>query len=600
MKKYFLFLSILIYNINVNGQEKKKENDSLEIYKKVEAVAKKKKFTYWLYNEIFNLPDKKRKKEKQRKQVEYQKLQGKIIRNIIIETNDPFGYSVQDTSIKPKSFLQKSLNVLHQRSTRLAILSQLLYKSGDTLDAMRIKESERILRQSTQVREIVTFIRVVKGTDSVDVVVREQDVFSKSVGIGITSDEYVFNFTDRNFLGIFHYLQNDFTYLRNENRYIISGTYSMPYIGRTLIVPSIGYSTNTEDYHRGVGINRPFESSLFKWAGGIEFYDNKISGKTVFPEGNTVTYATRFFISDYWLGRSFSLSKDTAEEVRGTKLILTGRYFSNHFNYNPPVSISPAHFYENRQMYLVGIGLSNRSYYRDYYIYRFGVQEDVPAGRVINLVGGYEKRSSGDRWYGGIDAEKGNHFDNFGYLSMYASFGTFIHKSNLEQSVFNIGLGYFSDLVEFKKFRFRQFIKLDVTHGINRFEKETIDLNNAIKGLESDEITGSKRATLRLQTQAYLPFHIIGFHFAPFFFVNLGLIANEDSRLMDSKLYQGYGFGLLIKNELLVINTFQLSIGLYPFVPDRDAAMVRFNPAKTYDFTFQDFDIQRPSIVPFE
>src|SRR5206468_2598377 len=134
---------------------------------------------------------------------------------------------------------------------------------------------------------------------------------------------------------------------------------------------------------------------------------------------------TRSFLRDFWLGRSFQLSNDTSYETRITRLIVGARYSMRTFNYYAPEEVAPYHFFENTNLYLMNIGITNRDYYRDNYIYRFGVVEDVPTGRIFNLIGGYEMRGSGDRLYGGFEAGSGNHYDDFGYLTMRTSFGSF-------------------------------------------------------------------------------------------------------------------------------------------------------------------------------
>jgi hypothetical protein len=427
--------------------------------------------------------------------------------------------------------------------------------------------------------------------------VREQDYWSKGFGVAAESDRYAFIFSDKNFLGLSHYFRNDLSYNRDSSSYTVSGTYSIPYVGHTLIVPSISYSSDKDNFQRGVSVTRSFVSPLIKWAGSIDLYGVKASSSVVLPDNDTLRYATRYFAQDYWLGRSFSLSRDTAEEIRSTKLILGVRYMQTDFFYHPPEFITPSFFYEDRKFYLAGIGLSNRTYYRDQYIYRFGVQEDVPAGRLINFTLGYEVRESGERIYTGIETGSGNHFDNLGYVALRMAAGSFFKNGHAQQSVFKIGMGYFSDLLEAGKVRLRQFVKMNVTYGFNRVATESLNLNDAIKGFNSGELTGTKSATISLQTQAYLPFQLLGFRFAPFLFISGGLISDEHESLTKSKLYQGYGLGLLIKNELLVIKSFQVAIGIYPFIPGRDNAAFRFNPLRTFDFSFEDFEVVRPGVI---
>src|SRR5205814_8643075 len=110
----------------------------------------------------------------------------RIIRNIQIVTLEPFGYSVHDTTVHQHSLLQKAGNFLHQRSTRLTIKNQLLIKKNTPLDPVKLKESERIIRQSAYVYDVLFHVEPVEGTnDSVDVVIIEQDLFSKGLGLNV-------------------------------------------------------------------------------------------------------------------------------------------------------------------------------------------------------------------------------------------------------------------------------------------------------------------------------------------------------------------------------------------------------------------------------
>src|SRR5688572_28278637 len=111
----------------VNGikaqKEKEKEDlktDTLRIYHSIERFAKKKRFTHQLYKAVFNLPDTTKKKKITRNQGKvdyYERYGGRIIRNIIIQTLDPFGYKARDTAAIPRSFIQKGGNFLHNRSS---------------------------------------------------------------------------------------------------------------------------------------------------------------------------------------------------------------------------------------------------------------------------------------------------------------------------------------------------------------------------------------------------------------------------------------------------------------------------------------------------
>jgi len=62
----------------------------------------------------------------------------------------------------------------------------------------------------------------------------------------------------------------------------------------------------------------------------------------------------------------------------------------------------------------------------------------------------------------------------------------------------------------------------------------------------------------------------------------------------DSKVYSQIGLGVLIKNENLVFNTFQVSVSFYPLIPAKGQNILKMNSFSTTDFGFRDFEIEKP------
>jgi hypothetical protein len=187
-----------------------------------------------------------------------------------------------------------------------------------------------------------------------------------------------------------------------------------------------------------------------------------------------------------------------------------------------------------------------------------------------------------------------------GYLSTNIEYGTFFHNSHKEQSVVTIGINYFTGLFEVGKWRFRQFIKPQVTLGSNRFSYDTLTLNNeyGLDGFNSTGISGTKRLLLTLQTQSYAPLNFFGFHFGPFLVCSLGMLGDAYG-FKNRKLYSQFGFGVLIKNENLVFNTFQISVSFYPVIPGKGYDIMKLNSYRTTDFGFRDFEIGKPDVVMY-
>ncbi len=170
-----------------------------------------------------------------------------------------------------------------------------------------------------------------------------------------------------------------------------------------------------------------------------------------------------------------------------------------------------------------------------------------------------------------------------------------------EQGVATVGINYFTGLFEIGNWKFRQFVKPQVTIGINRFSYDTLTLNDGqgIKGFNSIGLSGTDRLLFMLQTQSYAPWNLIGFHFGPFLTCSLGMLGDAVKGFKNSKLYSQIGFGVLIKNENLIFNTFQISISFFPLIPGIGQDIFKMNSFSTTDFGFRDFEIGKPAIVMY-
>jgi hypothetical protein len=193
-------------------------------------------------------------------------------------------------------------------------------------------------------------------------------------------------------------------------------------------------------------------------------------------------------------------------------------------------------------------------------------------------------------------------YNKWGYLSTDFEYGTFFHESNPEQSVLIAGVNYFTGLFEIGKWKLRQFIKPKITIGINRFSYDTLTLNegNGLDGFISYSLSGTSRLVVTLQTQTYSPWRLIGFRFGPFLNYSFGMLGSDPSGFKRSKVFSQIGLGVMIKNENLVFNTFQISISFYPLMPGAGQNLFKTNAFRTNDMGFRDFEIGKPAIVSFQ
>ena len=303
----------------------------------------------------------------------------------------------------------------------------------------------------------------------------------------------------------------------------------------------------------------------------------------------------KFRTQDYWAGKALQLFKGSTEDVLVTNLILAARYLHIRYLEKPPELLDPFHNYSNENFFLATAGISTRRYVQDKYIFKYGVVEDVPVGSVYSLTAGYQVKNNSGRFYTGMRIYFGDYYE-WGFMSSNLEFGTFIKSSHIEQGVLTAGVNYFTGIFEIGQWKFRQFVKPQMTIGINRFSSDSLTLNDTygLDGFNSPELSGTNRFLLTLQTQSYAQWNILGFRLGPYLAYSLGILSDAETGFSDSKVYSQIGLGVLIKNENLVFNTFQISVSFYPLIPGKGQNIFKMNSFRTTDFGFRDFEIEKP------
>lgn len=611
---FFKSLTILVFVfISTNdfsfAQQKPVVKDSTKIYSEIESFSKRGKFTKFMYSLIFKpvapiSHQKKGKKKVYKKLIQkpYNTFEGKIIRHINIETLDPFGYSIGDSIYRSPNLLSKAGNELHVKSQRITIRNLLLIHQNQVFDSLLVKESERLVRSQRYIRDVSFFVKAAaKGSDSVDIFIRELDIWSITPKGSVSASSSTINLADKNFLGLGHELQGDFTrnYAEGFNAYHTN--YSIPNIKNSYVRGTIHFGKEGDrNFNRSFSIDRPFFSTFARWAAGVNFTQQFFNDSVPADNLNLGILRYKFNAQDYWVGNAIQLWKGNTEYVRTTNFISTLRFLRVHYLEKPSEIFDTQHRFTDENFYLASMGVSTRRYVQDKYIFKFGIPEDVPVGKVFSLTGGYQEKSQTGRAYLGARVSMGSYYP-WGYLSTNFEYGTFIRASRFEEGVFTAGANYFTGLIEMGKWKFRQFVKPEITIGFNRFASDSLTLNDGygLDGFHSTKLQGTSRLLLTLQTQAYAPWNFIGFRFGPFFSYSFGLLGDDVQGFRKSKVYSKIGVGILIKNENLVFNAFQITLSFYPIIPGNGENVFKINSFSTADFGFRDFEIGKPSPVVF-
>jgi hypothetical protein len=421
------------------------------------------------------------------------------------------------------------------------------------------------------------------------------DNWSLIPDMAISSSEINASFRDNNFLGLGHFANLEAGWFHNTHDFVYNMKYVIPNFRNTYVNTTMHLSRDqNKNAIKSIAIDRPFFSPYAKWAAGVNFTHFR---KDSIWTGDTVHIPLVYIsnMQEYWAGSSIRIFKGNVERKRNTNFIMAARYMRIHYVEKPSDFIDIQNKFSNEHFYLASMGISIREYVQDKYIFRYGRTEDIPVGKVFSVTGGYQKKSTTGRFYIGARGSIGNYY-RWGYFSTNYEYGTFIRSGHFEQGLFSASITYFTGLMEFGNWKFRQFAKPQVLIGINRFPTDSLTLNEgyALDGFNSTSLSGTSRLLFTLQTQSYAPWNLIGFRFGPFLIFSLGMLGDRGTGFKNNKVYSQIALGVLIKNENLVINTFQLSFAYYPFIPGKGENIFKFNSFKTTDFNFKNFEIIKP------
>jgi hypothetical protein len=576
-----------------------------EVYQKIETFSNKRGFANTLHGFLFkpvsSFTCQPSAVKKPNPSEIYSGFEGKIIRKINIVTLDPFGYSITDTTSAPHDLLSKTGNTLHVKTQHVTIRNRLLIQKYDRFDSLLVRESERLIRSQSYIQDVAITAKLTdENSDSVDVYIRASDLWTIIPDGAISGTAATFKLSDKNLGGFGHTFSNTYTqnYINGNNAY--STYYYIPNILNSYISTKLQYAVDEKrNYNKILNLERPFFSPVARWAGGVLVSQQKKEDWMYINDTTRLLLNSKSNIQDYWAAAAWQIFKGNSTIDRTTKLILSGRFLNIRYLEKPLEQPGLLNYYTNEQFYMSGLGISSRSYVRQTYIFRFGTTEDVPVGFAYGLVGGYQLKNH-ERWYWGLQYSWGNFF-KWGYFSTQLEYGTFINSSIATQGVLTASMNYFSGLFSIGNWKIRQFVKPEVTIGINRASYDRLTLNDGygLNGFNSNVLSGTNRFVLVLQTQSYAPWNMLGFRFGPYINLSLGMLGTEQSGFSHSRVYPQIGAGVLVRNDYLVIKYFQFSFAYYPSIPGVGNNELKGNPFRTTDFGFQDFILGKPEIVNF-
>lgn len=588
-----LFLSGFSF---LNAQEKK---DSL--YYKIEEFSDQRKVTKFIHRLIFRREADSTSVKSRTEKLLQETYRKKYIRNIRVETIDPFGYGAKDNKEKLKWY-DWITDHLHSTTKISTVNNYLLFKEGEEYNAQKLYESERLLRTMPFINRVhISVSDSTSSKDSIDVVVKVLDSWSLKPRVSYSGSKIGLGVTDENVLGLGHTF--DFLY-RNDSKekqnYLLGSYTAYNLFGSYINAQILGERDFFKNERINFNVRRDFFSPLTKWAGGFTFeYFMRnvllpIETDTTYPEVQIKVYS-----QDLWGGYQIPISSDPKEKV-SSNIAIIGRV--QNYRYKDSPAADKYEYFNSYSSFLMSVGFIKRNFSVQKNIFQYDLPEDIAYGSSLNFTAGGLSRSNDVKPYVGVSASYGE-FTKMGYFNLKAEFGRFFNEDNQNRESFRLEGTYFTHLMDWKFAKVRHFFSPTLALGNpqhNYSYKDRINLSAADEfPVYNSDYIGTKKLVLRYQLQLFVNKTWKNFHFSPYLTAAVGWLGMPDDKLLKTNANTKIGIGVLINNPFLVFNRIQISFTYYPRVPFDNNSVFDFNSNRNNLLPINNFGTDIPHFVNF-
>lgn len=560
-------------------------------YDSLEVKANRHKVTKWLYD--YMISSTRDTINKKLESYEYYKsFKNKTIGSITIKSMEVFGPDFNDTSKTTNIWIEKMANKMHSKSNLNVIRKNLWLREGQTFYPDLIMDNERLLRSLPYLQDVRFIIKPRIGNRKiVDILILTKDVFSFGLSGSIGNiNKGEIGISDKNILGIGHEIGLTlFGHTEKKPHLGLEAFYAINNVKGNFINFSAGYANNYIRNEFFISLERDFLRPQSVYAGGLTAL-RSFRSQIISLNATVTSDSLNYIFLDGWYGRRLKLGINPNDSR--FQMTIAGRIRYTSFYDRPPVDVENNQFFANSTFYLGSLSFSSRSYIRDYRVYSYGITEDIPKGYLHELVFGYDNNEFGNRWYSHLFFSTGNLFKQQSfYLYTSLGIGSFWNHSKVEQGMLDIKVNFISPLLDIWNIKARQFIKLNYTLGINRFEIEDLSLRNriGIRGFGSNIEKGKQRLTLNVENVFFQKKSILKFQTAIFSFLDMGIVGPANQTIFNQNYFAGIGLGLRIRNENLIFKTVQIRLAYYPNHPSdiNSIGFILDEVPKTRFYTFQ-------------
>jgi hypothetical protein len=511
--------------------------------------------------------------ELKRNDAYYTRYRGRIIRNISIKKL-PFGIPFSDTSKNLITSLTRLANKLHHITKTQVIRNNLFFKSYDTLQPYLMADNERFLRQLPYVQE-AGIIVVPIGTDSVDIIVVEKDVFSLGgaiTSLGLKKSEVQVredNIGGSGNAGVLYSLfdagrKRKFAFGAEYNPRNIGGSFIDGTVGYQSFYPSIIGPRQENNYY--VNLVKPLINRYMHWTYELDLSyhstRNMYTNDSVYQSSNKYKY----YNIEAWAGYNINATEFSMQQESKKLRKLVGLRIINQKFQEVPDKYASSYFWRFADLtgVLGSVTFYRQNFYKTQYIYGFGRNEDIPEGLLMSITTGYTIKQGLSRPFLGFNYERYGFNDRKNYLGYTIRAEGFLNNKSIEDINLLGEINYFDHLKTLgTKWKQRFFLNFGVAQQVNTVLNQPLYANSQF-GLHEyglNQFGGGLRATVKAESVFFSPWSLVAFRFAPFVFSNAGVFSPYVSKTM---LLSSVGGGIRTRNESFIFGTIEVRGYYFP------------------------------------
>ncbi|MEG1405805.1 MAG: hypothetical protein RSC34_04255, partial [Alistipes sp.] len=341
----------------------------------------------------------------------FEPFEGKTIGQITVERDPVFD---QDGN-----WFERAGNKMHVLTRERVIRRDLLFHSGDQVDAELFVRNKQLLRSRAYISDAwVVLLPDSLDSTKVNVVVRARDSWTISAELGIKNEgRTMFGLYDANIFGSGNKLSINTNFNRSSFDYggnVVK--YEIPNFMGTFYTAAFSAGRDFYNSQLRLELRKDFIRAT-DYEVGVAY--NNVKSRYYMIDRDTSELA-RVRSFDLWGGYSHYI-----KSMRSS-IYLTGRYYNAHYPLRPEVTPIHNPAFHDRDNLLFGLGFYREKFYSANMVYGFGTREYLATGYKTELVSGYSWGEFNDRMYLGMSYKSGA-FTSLGYIMGDFVLGSYVN-----------------------------------------------------------------------------------------------------------------------------------------------------------------------------